>query len=35
VPDVRRAAEVLGFRAQVELRDGLARTMQWWRTAHK
>lgn len=35
VPDVCRAAEVLGFRAQVELRDGLARTLQWWRTAHK
>jgi len=31
VPDVRRAADVLGFRATVELRDGLARTLQWWR----
>jgi len=35
VPDVRRAATVLGFRATVELRDGLARTMQWWRQTHQ
>ena len=35
VPDVRRAAEVLGFRAGVELRDGLERTLQWWRQTHR
>jgi len=35
VPDVRRAATVLGFRATVELRDGLARTLQWWRQTHR
>ncbi|MFM8969141.1 MAG: NAD-dependent epimerase/dehydratase family protein, partial [Actinomycetota bacterium] len=35
VPDVRRAATVLGFRATVELRDGLARTLQWWRQTHQ
>jgi len=35
VPDVRRAADVLGFRATVELRDGLARTLQWWRQTHQ
>ena len=35
VPDVRRAEEVLGFRANVELRDGLERTLQWWRQTHK
>lgn len=35
VPDVRRAAEVLGFRAAVELREGLERTLQWWRKTHR
>ena len=35
VPDVRRAAEVLGFRASIELRDGLERTLQWWRQTHR
>ncbi|MFM7963446.1 MAG: NAD-dependent epimerase/dehydratase family protein [Actinomycetota bacterium] len=35
VPDVQRAADVLGFRATVELRDGLARTLQWWRQTHQ
>jgi UDP-glucose 4-epimerase len=35
VPDVRRAADMLGFRATVELRDGLARTLQWWRQTHQ
>ena len=35
VPDVRRAEEVLGFRASVGLRDGLERTLQWWRQTHK
>jgi UDP-glucose 4-epimerase len=32
VPDVRRAAAVLGFRATVELHDGLAHTLRWWQT---
>ncbi|MEY4401642.1 MAG: hypothetical protein RL072_1507 [Actinomycetota bacterium] len=35
VPDVRRAGEVLGFRASTELRDGLERTLQWWRQTHR
>jgi len=35
VPDVRRAADVLGFRASVGLRDGLERTLRWWHTAHQ
>ena len=35
VPDVRRAADVLGFRASVELRDGLERTLQWWRNTYR
>jgi UDP-glucose 4-epimerase len=35
VPDVRRAEEVLGFRAAVGLRDGLERTLRWWRQTHK
>ena len=35
IPDVRRAEEVLGFRASVGLRDGLERTLQWWRQTHK
>ena len=30
VPDVRRAAEILGFRASVSLREGLERTLRWW-----
>jgi len=30
VPDVRRAAEVLGFEAQVQLEDGLQRTIDWF-----
>jgi UDP-glucose 4-epimerase len=35
VPDVRRAHDVLGFRAGVELRDGLERTLRWWRDTHQ
>ena len=35
IPDVRRAEDVLGFRASVGLRDGLERTLQWWRQTHK
>ncbi len=31
VPDVRRAAELLGFRAQVGLEEGLRRTIEWQR----
>jgi UDP-glucose 4-epimerase len=31
VPDVRRAAEVLGFEAQIQLEDGLQRTIDWFR----
>lgn len=31
VPDVRRAAEVLGFEAQVQLEEGLQRTIDWFR----
>jgi UDP-glucose 4-epimerase len=35
VPDVRRAAELLGFRATVGLRDGLEQTLRWWRDTHE
>lgn len=35
VPDVRRAAEVLGFRAEVDLREGLERTLHWWRDSNQ
>jgi UDP-glucose 4-epimerase len=35
VPDVRRAHDVLGFRAGVTLRDGLERTLRWWRDTHQ
>ena len=31
VPDVRRAAELLGFRAEVPLDKGLRRTISWFR----
>ena len=31
IPDTRRAREVLEFDAQVALRDGLKRTLSWWR----
>lgn len=31
VPDVKKAAELLGFRAEVDLEDGLARTIAWYR----
>jgi len=31
VPDVRRTAEVLGFEVQVQLEDGLQRTIDWFR----
>lgn len=32
VPDVRRAQQVLGFAAEVALRDGLGLTLEWCRT---
>ncbi len=32
VPDVRRAAQELGFRAEISLREGLRRTLEWCRT---
>jgi UDP-glucose 4-epimerase len=32
VPDVTHTAEVLGFRAEVSLKEGLARTITWQRT---
>jgi nucleoside-diphosphate-sugar epimerase len=31
VPDVKKAEERLGFRAQVDLDVGLARTIEWYR----
>lgn len=31
IPDTRKAAEILGFRASVHLRDGLAHTAEWHR----
>lgn len=34
VPDVRRAHDMLGFRAGVTLHDGLERTLRWWRDTH-
>jgi UDP-glucose 4-epimerase len=33
VPDIRRAAEVLGFRAETPLEDGLRETFAWFRQA--
>jgi len=32
VPDVKKAAELLGFRAEIDLEDGLAKTIDWYRT---
>lgn len=31
IPDVRKAESLLGFRAQVDLEDGLERTIEWYR----
>ncbi|MBL8683785.1 MAG: NAD-dependent epimerase/dehydratase family protein [Myxococcales bacterium] len=31
IPDTRKAQELLGFRAQVDLEDGLLRTIAWYR----
>jgi UDP-glucose 4-epimerase len=33
VPDIRRAAEILGFRAETPLKDGLEATIAWFRQA--
>jgi len=35
VPDVTKAEELLGFRAEVPLEDGLARTWEWFRSRRK
>lgn len=35
IPDVRKAEELLGFRAQVDLEDGLARTLEWYKSQPK
>lgn len=32
VPDTRRAEAILGFRAEISLREGLARTIDWFRS---
>jgi UDP-glucose 4-epimerase len=32
VPDVSKAAAVLGWHPQVALAQGLANTVEWWRT---
>jgi UDP-glucose 4-epimerase len=32
VPDVSKAAQVLGWKPQVSLTDGLGRTLEWWRS---
>jgi UDP-glucose 4-epimerase len=33
VPDTRRAAEILGFRAEIPLEEGIERTMTWFQDA--
>jgi UDP-glucose 4-epimerase len=33
IPDVKKAERLLGFRARVDLEDGLARTLSWYRAA--
>jgi UDP-glucose 4-epimerase len=35
VPDLSRAASVLGYRPSVALEDGLRRTLEWWRQEHQ
>jgi nucleoside-diphosphate-sugar epimerase len=32
IPNVEKARELLGFDARVELDDGLARTIDWYRS---
>ena len=34
IPDVRRAHDMLDFRAEVTLLDGLERTLSWWRDTY-
>jgi nucleoside-diphosphate-sugar epimerase len=31
IPDVKKAEKLLGFRAKIDLEDGLARTIEWYR----
>jgi nucleoside-diphosphate-sugar epimerase len=31
IPDVKKAERLLGFRAQVDLEDGIERTLAWYR----
>jgi UDP-glucose 4-epimerase len=30
VPDVRKAQRLLGFAVQIDLEEGVRRTVQWW-----
>ena len=32
IPDVKKAEKLLGFRAGVDLEDGIARTIDWYRS---
>jgi GDP-L-fucose synthase len=32
--DPSRAADLFGFRAQIPLREGVARTVEWYRAQH-
>src|SRR5690606_19087273 len=32
IPDVKKAERLLGFRARVDLEDGIARTLAWYRS---
>jgi UDP-glucose 4-epimerase len=34
VPDVSKAARVLDWKPEVSLRDGLTRTIEWWKATH-
>lgn len=34
VPDITRAQEILQWTPEVDLEDGLARTIEWWQKAH-
>jgi len=34
VPSLVRARDVLGYSPTVDLRDGLLRTLSWWRETH-
>ena len=35
IPDVKKAERLLGFRAKVDLEDGLLRTLDWYRQKMK